>query len=177
MEGWRVCPGCGTRLPPTGWEPPAGLHASGECWQVYGEVVGFEVAHPDLVRRFHQLTVDVYGAQHAGGASSPLRVAYSLVGLHLALDRDVPGHEVRAVHQRMGRRDPSWPAFPRPERTGELTVLDVAEAGVMLRSVDGHAAVAWRWAEAVWQSWGGQHAAVAALTDRLLRRSGTPRGP
>lgn len=177
MAAWTVCPGCGARLPVTGWTPPRGLDGSGECWQVHGEVVGFEVAHVELVRRFHQLTVDAYGAQHAGGRSSPLRVAYSLVGLHLALDRGLPGHEVRAAHQRMGRRDPSWPAFARPEQTGEVTIVDVAEAGVMLGSVAGHAELAQRWADVVWRSWEHQHAAVVALSERLLGRSGPAGGP
>lgn len=172
VEGWRVCPGCGLRLPASGWEAPAGLNASGECWQVLAEVVGFEVAHVELVRRFHQLTVDAYGAQHAGGAASALRVAYSLVGLHLALDRGMPGPQVRAVHQRMGRPDPSWPAFSVPGQRAEVTALDVAEAGVMLDSVEGHAALASRWAEAVWRAWGAEHGAVAELTDRLLRGTG-----
>lgn len=168
MEAWRACPGCGLRLPAGDWEPAPGLNGSGECWQVNAEVVGFEVAHLELVRRFHQLTVDAYGAQHAGGASSALRVAYSLVGLHLALDHGMPGHEVRGVHQHMGRRDPSWPALHPPDEPGGVTILDVAEAGVMVGSVEGHAAETTRWAEAVWQSWHAQHAAVAALTDRVL---------
>ena len=177
MERWRLCPGCRLRLPPSAWEPPANVNASGECWEVYAEVVGFEVADIGLVRRFHQLTVDAYGAQHAGGATSPLRVAYSLVGLHLALDRGLPGLQVRALHQRMGRPDPSWPAFPPPREPGELTVLDVAEAGVMVAAVEGHAALAQRWAETVWRAWRTQQGAVAALTDRILagpRQAGSP---
>jgi Family of unknown function (DUF5946) len=124
-----LCPGCGLRLPATGlsWDPK--LFASPECWQVYGEVAGCELAHPELVGRFHQLTVDTYGAQHSGGDGRGIRIAYSLVGLHLALDRGWSGLAVREAHQGMGRPQPSWPAFLRPAAVGTLTVLEVGLAG------------------------------------------------
>jgi len=81
----------GSAFPPAACSWDRKLFASPECWQVYGEVAGFELAHPELVGRFHQLTVDAYGAQHSGGDGRGIRIAYSLVGLHLALDRGLPG--------------------------------------------------------------------------------------
>jgi hypothetical protein len=163
-------------LPASGvpWEPRR--NASPECWQLYGEVQGFELHHVELVRDYHQLAVDAYAAQHAArdvdGDIPPIGVAYALVGLHLALDRGMPGVQVRAVHQRMGKPDSSWPRLPAPERTGAVTVLDVAAAGAMVDSVTGHAEAVRAWAAAVWQAWAPQHAAVVALADRLLRRRG-----
>jgi hypothetical protein len=56
---------------------------------------------------------------------------------------------------------------PAPAQAG-LTVLDVAEAGARVDSVPGHAAAVRRWAEAVWGSFAGRHADVAALTDQLF---------
>jgi uncharacterized protein DUF5946 len=164
-----VCPGCGLRLPAGGlsWDPK--LFASPECWQVHGEVEGFELAHAQLVARFHQLTVDAYGAQHSGGDGRGIRIAYSLVGLHLALDRGWSGVAVREAHQRMGRPQPSWPAFVRPSDVGSLTVLDVALAGTRAGSVSGHADAVQRWAAAVWAAWAPRHAEVASLTDRVVR--------
>jgi hypothetical protein len=148
-------------------------HASPECWQLYGEVQGFELHHLELIRDYHQLAVDAYAAQHAprGGGRNipPIGVAYALVGLHLALDRGLPGVEVRAAHQRMGKPDASWPRLPAPTRTGTVTVLDVAGAGVMVDSAAGHATAVRAWAAAVWQAWVCQHAAVAELAARLLR--------
>jgi len=98
-------------------------------------VRGFELHHVELVRDYHQLAVDTYAAQHAArdvdGDIPPIGVAYALVGLHLALDRGMPGMRVRAAHQRMGKPDRSWPRLPAPERTGAVTVLDVAAAGAM----------------------------------------------
>ena len=152
------------------WDPRR--NASPECWQLYGEVQGFALGHLELVRDFQQLAVDAYAAQHAprqvGGDVPPISVAYALVGLHLALDRRVFGVEVRAAHQRMGKPDPSWPRLLAPERTGTMTVFDVAAAGAMVGSVAGHAKAVRSWAADVWQAWAWQHAAVAALTDRLL---------
>jgi Family of unknown function (DUF5946) len=173
MSGATTCPGCGLRLPANGFPPDLRRNASPECWQLYGEVQGFALHHLELVRDFQQLTVDAYAAQHAprevGVDLPPISVAYALVGLHLALDRGVSGIEVRAAHQRMGRPDPSWPRLPTPERTGVMTVFDVAAAGAMVGSVGGHAKAVRAWAVAVWQAWAAEHATVAALADRLLR--------
>ncbi|HEX6678660.1 MAG TPA: DUF5946 family protein [Actinomycetes bacterium] len=171
-RGSTTCPGCGLELPASGLPPGPRGNASAECWQLYGEVQGFELQHPELVRDYHQMAVDAYGAQHAprdgGGEAPPIGVAYALVGLHLALDRGVPGVEVRAAHQRMGRPDATWPRLPAPASTGEVTVLDVATAGSMVDSVAGHATAVREWAASVWRAWAAQHAAVAVLTDRLL---------
>jgi hypothetical protein len=168
-----LCPGCGLRLPATGlsWDPK--LFASPECWQVYGEVAGFELAHPDLVVRFHQLAVDAYGAQHSGGDGRGIRVAYSLVGLHLALDRGWSGVAVRSAHQGMGRPQPSWPAFVRPPGSATQTVLDVALAGSRAGSIAGHASAVQHWAAGVWAEWAPRHAEVAALASRVVKRSGS----
>jgi hypothetical protein len=173
MNGLTTCPGCGLQLPASGLPLDPRRNASPECWQLYGEVQGFELNHLELVRDFHQLTVDAYAAQHApregGGDVPPISVAYALVGLHLALDRGVSGIEVRAAHQRMGKPHSSWPRLPTPERTGAMTVFDVAAAGAMVGSVAGHAKAVRAWAAAVWQAWAAQHATVTALADRLLR--------
>jgi hypothetical protein len=173
MRSSTTCPGCRLRLPGSGLPWDRRKNASLECWQLYGEVQGFALGHLELVRDFHQLTVDAYAAQHAsrevGGVLPPISVGYALVGLHLALDRGVSGPEVRAAHQRMGKPDPSWPPLPAPERTGAMTVFEVAAAGAMVGSVAGHAKAVPAWAAAVWQAWAAQHATVAALADRLLR--------
>jgi hypothetical protein len=122
MSGSTTCSGCGLQLPAGGMPWDRRRNASLECWQLYGEVQGFELRHLGLVRDFHQLTVDAYAAQHApreSGDVPPLSVAYALVGLYLALDRGVSGIEVRAAHQRMGRPSPSWPRLPAPGRTAD----------------------------------------------------------
>jgi len=174
MSGSTTCPGCGLEFPATGLPPDdPRRNASAECWQLYGELQGFALRHIELVRDYHQLTVDAYAAQHAarglGGDAPPIGVAYALVGLHLALDCGVPGVEIRAIHQRMGKPDASWPRLPAPTHTGAMTVFDVAAAGAMVDSPAGHAEAVRAWAAAVWQAWASQHAAVAALASGLPR--------
>jgi hypothetical protein len=115
MSGSTTCPGCGLQLPASGLPWDRRRNASPECWQLYGEVQGFELRHLELVRDFHEPIVDAYAAQHAPrevGDVPPISVAYALVGLHLALDHGVSGIEIRAAHQRMGKPDPSWPRLP-----------------------------------------------------------------
>jgi hypothetical protein len=68
----------------------------------------------------------------------------------------------------MGRPEPDWPPFDPPPPPTPVTVLDVAEAGARTGSVSGHAAAILRWAEAVWESWAGQHADAVELTGRLF---------
>jgi uncharacterized protein DUF5946 len=167
MAGISVCPGCGVRLPATGLPVDLRRNSSEECWQLCGEVTGFELNHVVELGRHHQLTVDAYGAQHADRDGSGIRVAYSLVGLFLALERGMHGVDVRQVHQRMGKPGPSWPRFPRPDDIGRLTVLDVAMAGARASSAPGHARAVTEWATSVWQAWSAQHQAVAALADRF----------
>ena len=167
MAGSTICPACGVQLPASNWEKDPKQNYSPECWQLYGEVSGFELNHVELLR-FHQITVDAYGAQHVGGDGRGIRAAYSLVGLHLAFDRGLNGVEVRSAHQQMGKPDATWPAFMPPPNAGGLTVLDVAKAGVRTDSVSGHADAIQRWATEAWRAWTPQHSTVSALTDRLL---------
>ena len=162
------CPGCGVELAPSGWAWDPGLNASPECWQVYGEVAGFEMEHLAQLGSFHQLLVDAYGAQHPGDDPRSIRIAYSLVGLHLALVLGRSGPEVRRAHQRMGKPAPSWPLLSRPAVLGSVTALDVARDGARARSVEGHALAMRRWAKAVWGAWSGEHEAVASLAARTI---------
>lgn len=175
MPIWSVCPGCALRMPASGQQADRRLNASPECWAVYGEVLGFELSHLVPLGRYHQLMVDTYGAQHAGLDARSIRVAYSLVGLFLALERGRDGLEVRRAHQRMGKPDDSWPSFDHPPNVGAITVLDVAKAGARADSVAGHADAVGRWARSVWQAWLTQHRAAAALAERLLGDAGPMR--
>ena len=43
MIGPTTCPGCGVELPASSLTPNPGRNASPECWQLYGEVQGFEL--------------------------------------------------------------------------------------------------------------------------------------
>ena len=167
MSDPQTCPGCGAQLPAAERLPDHRVNAAPACLAVYDEVVGFAYQHGQLMRQ-HQLTVDAYGAQHGGGGTPPIRLAYSLVGLHLALDHGLTGEQVRAAHMRMGKPDASWPRFTPPEDVGAVTVLAVAERGARVGSPSGHVAAVDSWAGQAWRAWSDQHDEVAALTRRLL---------
>lgn len=131
-------------------------------------MLGFELGHEELVRRCHQLAVDAYGAQHADPQRGRRRLVYSLVGLHLALDRGWSGTDVRTLHQRMGPPDAGWPVLLRPASLGALTVGDVVAAGARAGSVEGHAAAVDAWGRSVWEAWAEDSPGIVALTDSLL---------
>jgi hypothetical protein len=136
---------------------------------VLDELLGYEFQHPVMLR-YHQLTVDAYGAQHAGGTAPTVRVAASLVGLWLALEHGFSAEDVRAVHRRMGPPTPAWPTFERPSTPQRwLTVLDVAEAGVRQRSEGGHARAVGQWADSVWDAWRGAVPDVGSGVTTMLR--------
>lgn len=140
--------------------------ATEACWSCYLDAAGFESQHIGLLGRFHQMMVDAYGAQHPVERGSGIRLAYSLVGLHLALDGGWSGVAVRDAHGRMGKPAPWWPRFERPLRLGTVTVADVAAAGVEL-GPQAFATSLQRWADDVWASWRDQHVAVAQLATDL----------
>ena len=167
VVGETVCPGCGLRSTEPGIELDRPLNASAACWGLHAETVGFELLHAARLGRLHQLTVDAYGAAHAGPPTGARYVTYSLVGLCLALERGATGDEVRAFHSRMGPPVPTWPSFDPPKRRSRLTVADVAAAGASAGSTEGHEELVRRWAADVWASWSDRHAEVRALTDRL----------
>lgn len=164
-----VCPGCGLRSSEPGIELDRALNASAACWGLHAELVGFELQHVARLGRLHQQTVDAYGAAHAGAPTGARYVAYSLVGLCLALERGYAGDEVRSIHARMGRPDPTWPSFPPPPRHASLTVADVVEAGARAGSPDGHEALVREWSASVWATWSERHPDIRALTDRFAR--------
>ncbi|RIX27596.1 DUF5946 family protein [Amnibacterium setariae] len=169
MRSRTACPGCGIVLPETAAGETPRLHSSAACEAVLHEVLGFEFQHPVMLR-YHQLTVDAYGAQHAGGGAPAIRVAYSLAGLWLALEHGFSAEDVRAVHRRMGHPTAEWPVF-EPPRTPRrwLTVLDVAEAGVRQHSDGGHARAAGQWAESVWTAWLEDSPGIDDAVEGMLR--------
>ena len=160
---WSVCPGCGVTLPGSA-DLHARANASEVCWQLYGEVAAHEAAHVAVLGRLHQLTVDTYGAQHAGGSAARIGVAFALIGLRLSLDEGWSGEEVRDAHQYLAANFREWPEFAPPAERKWMTVYDVALA----TSPDEHARLVLRWAAEAWAAW--EHAredVVALLRARL----------
>lgn len=163
--GDSVCPGCGARLPA---DPSAVydgyFNTSPECWHVFERVLAAEFSDVVLFRQVHQLTVDAYAVQHAGGPHPDKSVCIHLAGLYLALDRGVPVPKVARLLQRIAARCDRWPHFEPPPDNGPLMAADVARAG----DPSAHADVATAWARQVWAAWAFCHDEVAALVGERL---------
>lgn len=77
----RDCPGCGLAMPLGDTTVYDGyFNTSPECWSVFTEVVGHEFGNAVVFGQVHQLTVDAYAVQHAGGSHPDKSIAVHLVG-------------------------------------------------------------------------------------------------
>jgi hypothetical protein len=157
------CPGCAVELPAAAAATPQGYNASAECWERYGELAAYTLLLPDVAFP-HQLAVDGYGAQHAGGPSKPITTVFALVGLYLACEHGLSGRAVQRAHQALSRRKREWPHFLPPTHQGELTVADVIAAApgaprdAALRD----------WTASVWAMWRDQHVRIRELVREWL---------
>src|SRR5262249_7218939 len=143
----RLCPGCGLAMPRSERPGPRMYYnASPECLLLYSEVLGEEYGNAVLFGQVHQLTVDTYAAQHAGGPHPDKSVAIHLSGLHLMLELGVRPQAVPALLQRLATVVEEWPHFAPPAEVGERTVFDVA----IVSSPAAHAEAVRAWACDVW---------------------------
>ncbi len=102
------CPGCHVKLPDRHLDPPDRTNASGECGQVYSDLMCYTVAKQDP-EFIHQHVVDTYAAQHAGGPTRNITVAFGLIGLYLALEKGYTGKQVQQAHMRIAKAQKVWP--------------------------------------------------------------------
>ena len=160
-----TCPGCLAELPDRHLNAPARFHASGECWQAFSDLQCYSVAKQDP-GFIHQHVVDTYAAQHAGGTTRNITVAFGLIGLYLALEKGYSGKQVQQAHMKIAKIRKEWPRLEPPAEPADLTVMDVlqavtdAEKDEMIR----------RWMAAVWKSWADRHDWVRVTTDGILDR-------
>jgi len=157
------CPGCRLELPDRHLDPPPRVNASGECWQIYSDIQCYTVAKRDP-GFMHQHAVDAYAAQHAGGPTRNITVAFGLIGLYLALERGYTGRQVQLAHMRIAKARKEWPRLEQRGDPAGLTVMDVLLAGTDAerdRMIE-------RWMAAVWESWTDCQEWVRAATGELL---------
>ncbi|MFQ5400504.1 MAG: DUF5946 family protein [Anaerolineae bacterium] len=156
----RHCPGCTLRMPFDGRAAYDGYYnCSPECWSVYAELLGFEFSNAVLFGQVHQMSVDSYALQHAGGPHPDKSVAIHLAGLHAAFNLGIRQTQIPRLLQQLAATVQRWPHFPPPESTGPMTVFDVALADSLLE----HVARVQKWAGFVWDSWSDTHRDVASL--------------
>lgn len=158
------CPGCRLEMPPGRGLYDGYYHVTPECWSVYLEVLEREFSNMVLFGRVHQLTVDTYAAQHAGGAHKAKSVCVHLVGLCVVVEHGVPPSRAARHLQWVAQHAAPYPEFEPPRTTGSSTVLDVALA-------DGpreHEERVRAWATEVWESWGHMHDTIRGLAEASL---------
>lgn len=154
------CPGCGVRLPTQNLPLNDRYNATGECWQLYGELTAQTLAKGDLTF-IHQMAVDAYGAQHSGGVTRNVTTVFALVGLCLALEHGFTGRQVQQAHAELAKQSINWSPIEPPEQTSALTVWDVV--------LDSRDAMLKTWAQAVWKSWAYRHDWVRNICKQFLQ--------
>lgn len=164
-EAEATCPGCGLTMPADESAVYDGYYnTSPECWSVYSEALEPEFSDPYLYGKVHQLTVDAYAVQHAGGEHPDKSVAIHLTGLHLVLERGFRPARLPPLFQKLSDRIEAWPHFVPPATLEAPTVLDVA----LSESSAEHVNRVRTWAEKVWVDWSEHHREVAAFASRHL---------
>ncbi|HET9109488.1 MAG TPA: DUF5946 family protein [Ktedonobacterales bacterium] len=163
VTGYRVCPGCGARLPLGVGPADARFNASPECLHIYGELTGYTVMRRDEAF-IHQHLVDTYAAQHAGEGRPTIGPAFALIGLYLAVEKGYTGKQVQHMHMLLARRSKTWPAFTLPAHVGPLTALDVLNAAPGSERDE----TLMRWAHSVWEAWADEHERVRALFAHVM---------
>lgn len=161
--GTRACPGCGLQMPRSGRDYDRKFNASAECWSLFEEVIGREYENAVLFGQVHQITVDTYAVQHAGGDHPDKSVCIHLVGLCLVHERGLKPTEVPPRLQRLAARG-SWPHLEPPVARTALTIFDVALADPPLD----HAARVREWSAQVWEAWSPHHAVARSLAGESL---------
>lgn len=160
-----TCPGCHAALPDRHLPPAGRFNASGECWQAFSDLACYTVALQDPAF-IHQHAVDAYEAQHGGGSARTITVAFGLIGLYLALEKDYTGRQVQQAHMEIAKIRKDWPWLEPPGQPAILTVADVLRAGTDAEKD----AMIMEWAAAVWKSWEDRQAWIRKTTDELLGR-------
>jgi hypothetical protein len=140
-------------------------NTSAECWDLYTEVLATEYSNALLFGQVHQLTVDAYAVQHAGGPHPDKSVDIHLSGLYLSLVDGIRSPQVPPLLQRLASSTRDWPHYKPVTMRTSLTVFDVA----MCDSVEDHIRVVRQWANDVWDSWSEYHAEVALLVSDHLK--------
>ena len=160
-----ICSGCGLSMPAReNAQARSYYNTSPECWDLYTEVLATEYSNAFLFGQIHQLTVDSYAVQHAGGPHPDKSIDVHLFGLYLSLEKGIRSPYVPPLLQRLVAAIEVWPHYEPPTDPGSLTVFDVA----MSDSVEDHIRIVREWAQGIWQRWAKYHAEVASLVSHHL---------
>jgi hypothetical protein len=132
-------------------------------------LAAYTLTHGDLAF-IHQHVVDASAAQHATTETTPIAIAFALIGLYLHVERGLSGRQVQRAHIMLAKRSRHWPTFPLPERRGAMTAIDVlsAPAGPERdRAIDA-------WCASVWDAYRDVAPAVVMLAREHGLHAWTP---
>jgi hypothetical protein len=121
------CPGCKLTLPTHNLAAHDRFNATGECWELYGELSIYNLERAELTF-IHQLAVDAYGAQHSGGVTKNITTVFSLVGLYLFNEHGFTGRQVQIAHMNLSKQSIKWPLLVPPNQYWDMNVQDVLMA-------------------------------------------------
>ena len=160
-----TCPGCGLLMPESKSLTYDGYYnVSPECWSVYTEVLEAEFSNMVLFGQVHQLTVDSYAVQNAGGIHKAKSVMVNLARLHLVYEKGIKPSQVSKLHQRMAHKMAVYPEFTPPENTGPITVFDIATASDQFE----HEKRVKAWSEQLWNAWSHVHKDIEELVNKYI---------
>ena len=161
-----ICPGCGLALPARKTNNTGNYYnTSDECWDLYTEVLGKEYSDAVLFGQVHQITVDTYAVQHAGGRHPDKSVDVHLYGLYFALVKGIRSPYIPPLLQRVVSAIDVWPHYEPPTKRAAITVFDVAFCDLS----EEHSKVVREWGQAVWETWSEHHAEVESLISHHLK--------
>ena len=112
----------------------------------------------------HQYAVDAFAAQHANETTKPIKIAFALMGLYLANEKNYSGRMVQLAHMEIAKKKKPLPVFIFPEDRGSVTVADVFQAAPgeernqAIRSLSASA----------WNAWKDSHTQVAQWLTREM---------
>jgi hypothetical protein len=161
-----TCPGCGLQMPVGPTASYNGYYnTSPECWEVYTEVLGAEFSNAIIFGQVHQLTVDTYAVQHAGGPHPDKSISVHLTGLYLVLDREIAPMRAPSYLQSLASQVEYWPHYTPPTHSGGMTVIDVALSDSPMTHIENVRV----WAAIVWEAWYPYHREIASFADQYLK--------
>lgn len=161
----RQCPGCRLRMPVDKATAYDGYyHCSPECWSVYSEVLGTQYSNAIIFGQIHQMTVDAYALQHAGGSHKNKSIAIHLSGLHAVNNLGIPQTQIPHLLQRLANHIKHWPYYEPPQSTGPMTAFDIALAD----TPEKHILRVKKWADFVWNAWSDHYTKVALFVSSHL---------
>jgi len=113
----------------------------------YHALCAYTLSHADPVF-LHQYVVDTHCIQNATAQTKGIAMSFALIGLYLAVEKNISGKQVQRFHMQMARVREPWPRFTPPSAPAPITASDVMAAPPGIP----RDRMILAWAEAVWSS-------------------------